>query len=54
MNEFLVFGVTDLVGTDYLVGSRFLSSTEAGVRREMLYCVTPVPIRTSDLGGVGR
>lgn len=54
VNEFLVFGVTDLVGTEYLVGSRFLCSTEAGVRREMLYCITPVPIRASDLGGAGR
>lgn len=43
-NEFLVFGLTELAGNEYLVGNRFLSSSRAGVRREMLFCITPVPI----------
>ncbi len=47
-NEFLVFGVTDLVGNEYIVGSRFLSLSRAGVRREILFCITPVPIQTSN------
>lgn len=46
-NEFLVLGVTDLVGNEYLVGGRFLSSSRAGVRREKLFCITPVPIQAS-------
>ena len=47
-NEFLVFGVTDLVGNEYLVGGRFLSSSRGGRRREKLFCITPVPIQTSN------
>jgi hypothetical protein len=44
--EFLVIGLGEESGNEYLVGSRFLTFDRAGTRYETLFCVTPQAYQT--------
>ena len=45
--EFVVVGLSDLAGNEYILGRRFLSSTRGGKEFETLLCITPQPFESA-------